>query len=51
VQLASEIPTFGINLYNVYDGEYDKGGIKRRLGIGEDGIMLTRRDEKVSLLT
>lgn len=47
IDLAAAIPTFGINLYNVFDGEFEKGGVKRRLGIGEDGIMLTRRAEKV----
>lgn len=46
IDLAAAIPTFGINLYNVFDGEFEKGGVKRRLGIGEDGIMLTRRAEK-----
>lgn len=50
IDLASSIPTFGMNLYNVFDGEYDKGGVKRRLGIGEDGIMLSRRGEKVLVL-
>jgi hypothetical protein len=48
IELAAAIPTFGINLYNVIDGEFEKGGVKRRLGIGEDGIMLTRRAEKVN---
>ena len=47
IDLAAAIPTFGINLYNVFDGEFEKGGVKRRLGIGEDGIMLPRRAEKV----
>jgi hypothetical protein len=50
IDLAAAIPTFGINLYNVFDGEFEKGGVKRRLGIGEDGIMLTRRAEKVRAL-